>query len=102
MDPDARTLLRRVEAALEDSRRVLVSAAQRTRETQQRLLRARDLMREDWFVHLRAALLQKRSDHLLLQTDRTAQRGKPRAPGFPKVILVDRVTVTLPQARLSS
>jgi hypothetical protein len=39
------------------------------------LFRVAPTPREDWFVHLRAALLQKRSGHLLLQTDRTAQRG---------------------------
>ena len=67
MDADARTLLKRVEAALEDSRLLLALAAQRRREAEQRVARTRHLVSEDWFVQIHAALLQRRSGRLLWQ-----------------------------------
>ena len=67
MDAELGTLLKRAETAIAQSRRVLSVANWQIRATQDRVLRTRDLVNEDWYLHLHAALLQKRSGRLLWQ-----------------------------------
>src|SRR5262249_10603932 len=46
------------------------------RGAQYRVLRTRDLVNEDWFLHLQAALLQKRSGRLLWQSSGRTRTGR--------------------------